>query len=254
MGADGSLFARFLYALRHPRRLAAHVRRRWRNLLLRRRARDPVEFYRRVVDDNARRDPDRAIGSDSRDSWLRIGKLQFDYLLHHGLRPADRVLDLGCGNLRLGWRLIAYLQPGNYFGVDISPAILLAALDRLVEFSLQGRLPRLFLARGTNFEFLPEDFFDFVQAHSVFTHLPLEVIEQVLVGIRRVMKPGTCFDFTYAPTDGRPRDFLGEDFRYPGSLLLETAERCGYSASLMQDWDYEQAKIRAVKRQAGGRP
>ena len=244
--AEG-LFGKIGYAVRHPGRLAAHLRRRWRNALLRTIVRDPVDLYRRIVDDNARSNPDRAIGSDGRDSWLRVGQLQFDYLLRHGLEPAHRVLDLGCGNLRLGWRLISYLQPGNYFGVDISPVIMLSALDRLVEFRLQGRLPHLFLARGTDYRFLPEDFFDFVQAHSVFTHLRLEAIAQVLTGIRRVMKPGTAFDFTYASTDGEPGEYLGEDFRYPGPLLLRMAEQCGFSATPMKDWDYGQAKIRAIK-------
>jgi ubiquinone/menaquinone biosynthesis C-methylase UbiE len=247
MAAERRLLEKILYGLRHPGRLAAHARRRWRNALLRRRARDPVDFYRRVVDDNARGDPDRAVGSDSRDNWLSVGKLQFDYLLRHDLQPAARVLDLGCGNLRLGWRLISYLQPGNYFGVDISPVILLAALERIKEFDLQDRLPRLFLAGGTDLGFLPESFFDFVQAHSVFTHLRLEAIEQVLAGVWRVMKPGTRFDFTYCSTEGGPRDILGEDFRYPGALLLQAAERHGFSATPMEDWSYGQAKIRAVK-------
>ena len=36
--------------------------------------------------------------------------MQFDYLVKHGLRPADRILEIGCGNLRAGRLLIDYLD------------------------------------------------------------------------------------------------------------------------------------------------
>jgi SAM-dependent methyltransferase len=247
MAADRTLIQRIGHGIRHPDRLAARARRSWRNLLFRKAAADPIDFYRRVVDDDARRNPDRAVGSDSEKNWLAVGKLQFDYLLRHGVRPTDRVLDIGCGNLRLGWRLISYLEPGNYFGVEISPVILFAALRRLVEFRLQAQLPHLFLIEGTRFDFLPGRFFDFVQAHSVFTHLRLKEIGEVLAGAWRVMKPGARFDFTYAATDGKPSQTMGEDFRYPGTLLLEAARRQWFEATPMEDWEYVQAKIRAVK-------
>ncbi len=233
--------------LRHPGRAVAHFRRRWRNARIRSQAGDPLDFYRRIVDDDARKDADRAVGSDSSESWLAVGKLQFDYLVGHGLKPADRVLDVGCGNLRLGWRLISYLEPGNYFGLDISPVILMAALERIAELELQCKLPHLYLVRGTSYDFLPESFFDVVQAHSVFTHLRFEVIERILASVWRVMKPGSFFDFTYNPADHETCDALGEHFRYPGRMLLDAVERHGFVGRPMGDWDYVQDKIRALK-------
>jgi hypothetical protein len=32
--------------------------------------------------------------------WDDIGKLQFDFLCDHGLRPSCRLIDIGCGCLR----------------------------------------------------------------------------------------------------------------------------------------------------------
>src|ERR1044071_8091596 len=77
-----------------------------RNQSLKVQSRTHTEFYRGVMADNARLDPDAAIGSDSREHWLKVGQMQFSYLLTHGLRPDHRILDIGCGNLRAGWRLI----------------------------------------------------------------------------------------------------------------------------------------------------
>ena len=39
------------------------------------------------------------------------------------------MLEIGCGNLRAGHLFIGYLDAGNYYGIDISPDILLAAQD-----------------------------------------------------------------------------------------------------------------------------
>jgi ubiquinone/menaquinone biosynthesis C-methylase UbiE len=231
----------------HPGRAVAHFRRRWRNARIGSQVADPVDFYRRVVNDEARKDPDRAVGSDSSENWLAVGKLQFDYLIRHGLKPTDRLLELGCGNLRLGWRLISYLEPGNYFGLDISPVILMAALERIAELGLQSKLPRFYLVRGTSYDFLPESSMDIVQAHSVFTHSRFEVIERILASVWRVMKPGSFFDFTYSAADHEACDALGEHFRYPARMLLDAVERCGFVGRPMDDWDYVQDKIRALK-------
>ncbi len=49
------------------------------------------------------------------------------------------MLDIGCGNLRAGWRFIDYLEAGHYYGIDISPDILMAAKQTL---TTQGSRPR----------------------------------------------------------------------------------------------------------------
>src|SRR5919199_5894108 len=67
------------YAATNPRRVTAHLRRTARDTLLRLTTRDHVEYYRAVMrHDAAHRGADAAVGSKSRESWLRIGKLQFD--------------------------------------------------------------------------------------------------------------------------------------------------------------------------------
>lgn len=50
--------------------------------------------------------------------WKEIGRLQFDFLVAHGLAPSHLLLDMGCGTLRGGLHFIRYLEPGHYWGVD----------------------------------------------------------------------------------------------------------------------------------------
>ncbi|MFF3850611.1 class I SAM-dependent DNA methyltransferase [Streptomyces sp. NPDC002328] len=235
------------YALRHPRRVAPYLRRAGRDTWLRLRHRDHIGYYRAVMADDAGRDPEAAVGSRTHDRWLALGQMQFDYLLGHGLLPGHRMLDIGCGNLRGGWRFIEYLDPGRYYGIDISPDILIAAEKTLTDRRLQHKLPHLTLTGDLTLDFLPDDHFDVVHAHSVFSHSPLPVIEECLAHVGRVLTEKGFFDFTFDRTEGPEHQVLHEDFYYRPETLLALARRHGLHARVMDDWDrlpHGQSKIR----------
>lgn len=244
-----SLGHRVAYALRHPERVPSYLSRAARDTWLRYRWPDHINYYRAVMRADTRADPDAAVGSRSRERWLALGAMQFEYLLDHGLRPEHRMLEIGCGNLRAGWRFIEYLRPGHYYGVDISPDILAAAQDTLVRQGLQGQLPALTPVRDLTLQFLPESRFDVVHAHSVFSHSPLPVIEECLANIGRVLAPGGWFDFTFDRTEGKEHQVLREDFYYRTETLLALAVKHGLTACFMEDWEklpHGQSKIRVT--------
>ena len=225
------------------------LRRMLRNQSFKAHSRTHTDFYRAVMASNARRDPDAAIGSDPRKHWLKVGEMQFSYLLKHGLRPDHRILDIGCGNLRAGWRLIQYLDSGNYYGVDISPDILLAALKELRDQRLQHKYPHLVLVNDLKFEFVPDESFDVIHAHSVFTHTRVDAIEQCFASAARLLKPSGFFDLTYL--EGDKFSLNDEDFCYPRETLLEIAASHNFDATYMSDWDYStymQHKLRLRRR------
>ncbi|MFD7924171.1 class I SAM-dependent methyltransferase [Streptomyces sp. NPDC059740] len=238
------------YALRHPGRISPYLKRATRDAWLRWHHPDHVSYYRAVMASDTRRNPEAAVGSQTHDRWLALGRMQFDYLAEHGLRPDHRMLDIGCGNLRGGWRFIQYLDPGNYYGIDISPDILIAAKATLAERGLQERLPHLTLTHDLRLEFLPADHFDVVHAHSVFSHSPLPVIEECLAHIGRVLTPTGFFDFTFDRTEGAEHQVLREDFYYRTETLLSLAASQGLHARFMADWEkrpHGQSKIRVSR-------
>jgi SAM-dependent methyltransferase len=225
------------YAVKHPQRVWPYVRRSARDQLIALRTRGHVEYYRAIMESDTARDPDRAVGSLSRESWLTAGQRQFDYLMHHGLKPDTRMLEIGCGNLRAGRLFIAHLKPGNYHGVDISPDILLAALQTVARLDLRRQRPYLTLVGDLRLEFLPDQAFDIVHAHSVFTHSPLEVIDECLAHVGRTMAPEGFFDFTFNRTMGTEHQVLREDFYYRVETLIGLAASHGLHAELMEDWE-----------------
>ncbi|SEM25541.1 class I SAM-dependent methyltransferase [Nonomuraea pusilla] len=245
-----SLAHQITYALKHPARIAPHLRRLARDTWLRLRTDDHVSYYRAVMRHDTARDPGGAVGSHNQRRWLAMGRMQFDYLVEHGLKPECRMLEIGCGNLRAGHLFIGYLHTGNYYGVDISPDILLAAQDTLAEHGLQDRLPHLTPVRDLKFAFLPDEHFDVVHAHSVFSHSPLEVIEECFAHVGRVMKPSGWFDFTFDRTEGKEHHVLREDFYYRTETLVALAARYGLKATFMEDWErspHKQSKIRVTR-------
>jgi SAM-dependent methyltransferase len=79
--------------------------------------RDYAAAYRRLVDHRVRHHGAmEAVGGEG----LGIGRVQLSFLQSRGLEPGDRLLDLGWGAVRAGRYLVEYLEPGDYYGMDIS--------------------------------------------------------------------------------------------------------------------------------------
>ncbi|MFA1546815.1 class I SAM-dependent methyltransferase [Actinomadura chokoriensis] len=244
-----SLTYKLRYAAQNPDKIKIYLSRMARDLKFRAAHRSHVAYYRAVMRSDAAKSPEAAVGSPTRERWLKLGQMQFDYLLQHGLKPDDRMLEIGCGNLRAGWRFIDYLDPGNYYGIDISPDILLAAQHTLVHQELQDKLPHLSLVDDLKLHFLPAQHFTVVHAHSVFSHSPIEVIDECLANVGRVLAPDGFFDFTFDRTEGTEHHVLREDFYYRTETLTGLAERHGFKARFMDDWEqlpHGQSKIRVT--------
>ncbi|TDD24422.1 class I SAM-dependent methyltransferase [Actinomadura sp. KC06] len=244
-----SLTYKVRYAAQNPDRIKSYLARVARDLKFRFSSRDHVAYYRAVMKSDTAKNPEAAVGSRSHERWLALGQMQFDYLRKHGLKPDDRILEIGCGNLRAGWRFIDYLDAGNYYGIDISPDILLAAQNTLVRQDLREKLPHLTLVNDLKLQFLPSRHFSVVHAHSVFSHSPIEVIDECLANVGRVLTSDGFFDFTFDRTEGPEHHVLREDFYYRTETLISLAERHGFAARFMDDWEelpHGQSKIRVT--------
>jgi SAM-dependent methyltransferase len=100
----------------------------------------------RFVDDAHRQQFARFVNEEHHrqyTSWA-MGKCFFESLLVAGIRPEHRVLDFGCGALRIGLWLIRYLEEGKYFGMDAHlPSLEAAVAYELPLHGLEPKRPRL---------------------------------------------------------------------------------------------------------------
>lgn len=186
---------------------------------------DFLDAYAMHTDMRTEQDFRAAVGGD----WEVMGRLQFDFLVRNGLRPQHEFLDIGCGTLRGGRHFIRYLEAGNYTGTDLSGKAIGAAA-RLVEVEgMSEKQPRLLVKKQRNlsFEEFESESFDYLLAQSVFTHLKAEHIEECFRHIGRIMRPESCFFFTYYPgPEYRQRG--RKTFEFPFSFFESLAELRGF--------------------------
>lgn len=130
--------------------------------------------------------------------WDEIGDLQIRFLIGQGLKPQHRLLDVGCGSLRLGARAVAYLDAERYFGSDLNESLIRAGYEQ--ELDEAGRAKTPWGHFGVNddfsFDFLSQPM-DFAIAQSVFTHLPLNHLRRCLHNLAPHMATGGRFFATY---------------------------------------------------------
>ncbi len=144
--------------------------------------------------------------------WDETGRIQMRMLADMGVTPADRFLDIGAGSLRLGCRLVPWLERGNYWATDASRALMLRGYE--AELDDKTRLDPARLIEDAAFAFpgVPADI-DVALAFAVFTHLPLGALETALASVKRSFPRLRMFLFTVfiAPDDQAADSFRQKD-------------------------------------------
>jgi SAM-dependent methyltransferase len=139
-----------------------------------------------------------------------------------GLKPGDRVLDIGCGIGRMARPLARFLEPaagGAYDGFDVNPEGIAWCRERyatdhpnftfVVADLFNTRYNPAGAQRAATFTFPYDDAtFDFALATSVFTHLVEDEADRYLAEAARTLKPGGTLLATWFLLDAGSRAAL----------------------------------------------
>lgn len=159
----------------------------------------------------------RAFVGPARDFDLIAG-LTFSLMFALGLREHHRLLDIGCGSLRLGRLFIPYLGVGNYTGVDPNEWVVRKGVEEEVGADLirlkQTRL--VYADRLTEAEFG----FDFAVAQSIFTHTGPSMLDQWLADAAGALNENGALVATFKEGVGD----TPEGWTYPGFVLYTRAK------------------------------
>jgi SAM-dependent methyltransferase len=158
------------------------------------------------------------------DRYDFIGASQFALLFALGLRDRHRVLDFGCGSLRLGRLLIPFLLSDRYFGIDPNRWLIEDAFARELGGSIATIKNPSF---NHNADFCCDVFgtrFDFVVAQSILTHCGPDTAERLIGEMSKVLAPGGKIIFTIFESSDRNAlpDRMG--WIYPGCVAYGAAQ------------------------------
>jgi len=196
--------------------------------------------------------------------FQRIGEEFMRYFVElAGLRPDERVLDVGCGIGRMAVPLTCYLSSrGGYEGFDVVREGIDWCRKEITrsypnfhfqhadlwnrEYNPRGKL------RASAYRFpYPDDSFDFALVVSVFTHMLPPDVENYLAQITRVLKPGARCLSTFFLFDEEARRCIRE-----GKSILDFVHHFGtYSSTHARRPEaavcYEEAFILDLHRKCG---
>lgn len=178
--------------------------------------------------------------------WEETALHQMQVLLDEGLDPHHRLLDIGCGCLRLGHRALRYLQPGRYWGTDASLALMQQGWQSELSPEEQEKLPREQLIEDSQFAFPNVPEMDFAICWGVFTHLPADALAPALKNLKLAPQGGKFLLTVFlAPEDHegpfRQRDGVVTHAARPpyhrkASEVEADAHAAGWALRWRDDW------------------
>lgn len=121
--------------------------------------------------------------------WSALQQYQFDALMRHGLAPHHAVIDIGCGPLTVGLKLIEYLEPGRYVGLDLQHAPLAEAYRRIAKHRLAHKNPVLVNSATFGRDELAGRRFDYLWVSQLSYHLDDAQTADLLAQARAMMTP-----------------------------------------------------------------
>ncbi len=208
------------------------------------------ERYRRFMKVRTFFNPELAIGQHESSAPIKVGRLQFEYLRKQGLKPQNNLLDYGCGALRLGRYVIPFLEPGLYYGLDISESIVAYSQRLVAKSDLAPSTPSLCHIKGSGIPF--DKRFDYIIAQSVFTHTDPDTTLVIMRAAAEHMHDSSQFLATFWIRNefGESR---GVDYYYPAERIMDMAEKSGLRPEIKDDYEHPSQKMVIFSRQVPAR-
>jgi SAM-dependent methyltransferase len=126
-----------------------------------------------------------------------MGLSQMGLLFALGIRESSRILDIGCGSLRVGRLLIPFLQAGHYCAIEPNRWLVQKGILHNLGFEMYLRKRPRF-SHSADFRY--DGFggrFDFIVAQSILSHTEAGLARRCLSGLRDALTDQGLFLGTF---------------------------------------------------------
>jgi hypothetical protein len=179
--------------------------------------------------------------------WDRMGRLQFEFMLNHGLQESDVFLDVGCGSLRGGVHFIRYLKCGHYLGLEREEGLIKEGLQwELGDKMLRQRAPEFVISDHFEFHKFSKQP-TFALAQSLFSHLSPDDIQLCLKNLRTCAFAGCAFYATFfecaRPQENYSKSHSHLSFYYTRLQMETFGQSQGWKSSYMGNWSHPGGQV-----------
>jgi SAM-dependent methyltransferase len=188
---------------------------------------DPQRFVERMEEQQL----ERMMGFPGQYQSHRV--FQVALLKRLGLTPRKRLLEIGCGPLTLGVPIIAFLEKGNYCGIDVRPSVLNAAYRLISNNELADKNPRFIYSKSFGRDELAQEIFDWIVSFSVLYHLEDNLVGDLFTAVSNRLTLGGVY-LANVNVEHAPSRWLEFPFvQRPISYYQECAQRVGLVAQIL---------------------
>ncbi len=173
-----------------------------------------------------------AIGSAARP--VREHTELLDFFRRYGLQQTDVAVDYGCGSLRLGAAVINFLEPGKYWGVDITDEFYKLGLKARDPAWVKAKAPKLGVINPETLAKVRADKPRLIGSWHVCSKVPEARLDAYIGNIVSLMSAGSIA-LIHFPETAERRQLSGLAWASPRSLLEKVARRHAPNATISFD-------------------
>ncbi len=162
-----------------------------------------------------------------------VSAMVFNLLTSIGLRQHHRVIDIGCGSLRVGRLLIPYLNQKNYFGVEPNKWLVDDGIMNEVGKDLVKIKEPNFSFRASLDEFKEPLGLDYAIAQSIFSHCGSDLITDWLSQVAFHLKDNGALLATFLVDN---KDYEGSGWVYPKCVNYKPKTIAGIASKFDLDF------------------
>jgi hypothetical protein len=144
-----------------------------------------------------------------------------------GLRSHHRLVDYGCGSLRIGYHAMLYLDPGHYFGLDVTNDFIDMGKE-LIGDALTERQPHLAAIAPKSLAAATAFGADFVLSSAVAMHVHPDEAATYYGSLQSLAsKPGARVYFSVRLAD-KPERFAQSGWAWPLQFYIDSLPQLAF--------------------------
>lgn len=165
------------------------------------------QFVSRIEQQIASGVPQATLGTNLKGTlkFLESGAGGLNMLRSWGMQPDDVCVDYGCGSLRIGAHIIEYLQPGHYWGLDVTSTFYEQGLQQMDPQVVQQKQPNLRVIDAASLNAARDQKPTYMLCVGVVSHIPPDELAIFFDQVFWIMNPDTKFYLKFRTAEKEAR-------------------------------------------------